>query len=78
MKELEPQIISTIIVRPAYTEDGQPYKTASYRWIGELYVNGEKRVETSDYDRKHAAYISVQKAIQRDPKLLDIKKQVKS
>ena len=70
-KELEPQIISTIIVRPAYTKEGKPYKTASFRWIGELYVNSEKRVETSDYDRKGAAYVAVQKAIQRDPNLLN-------
>jgi len=70
MKEMEPQTITSIIVRPAYLKNGQPYKTASYRWIGELYVNGEKRIETTDYDRKGAAYVGIQKAIQRDHTLL--------
>jgi len=51
MEDVEPQIISNIVVRPTYTKDGQPTR----RWMDALYVNKEKRFETIDYDTKNAA-----------------------
>ena len=68
----EPQTMASIIVRPAYKANGDIYRTSSTRWIGALYVNGQLRHETTDFDRKGAAYVSIQKAIKRDPDLLKI------
>lgn len=71
-ENVEPKLKASIVVRPAYVTAGElPYITSSQRWIGELYVNGEKRVETIDYDREGAAYIGVCKDIRRKPELLD-------
>lgn len=60
----EPKIASSIITRPAYTASGEIYKTSSVRWIGELYVKGEKIYTTTDCDCEDAAFIGVVKHIQ--------------
>lgn len=64
MKEIEPKTRARIIVRPAYTSDGEVYETASVRWIGALYIDGKKIHETIDFDCESAAYIGIAKHIQ--------------
>ncbi len=63
MKE-EPKIKSSIIVRPAYTKDGEIYRTSSTRWIGELYVYGKKIYTSIDTDCESSAFVYVAKEIQ--------------
>jgi hypothetical protein len=59
MNNQEPEVFSSILVRPAYRASGEIYKTSIVKWIGELYVRGKKIYETSDVDSRSAAFNSV-------------------
>jgi len=55
-KVLEPKLKASFVTRPAYTKEGEVYKTNSVRWIGEIYVNSKLVYKTTDFDNESSAF----------------------
>lgn len=64
MNNLEPKTISSIIVRPCYSE-GKVWRKENPRFIGMIYVNGQEVHSTCDYDNESGAYNSCANHITR-------------